>query len=538
MEQGQLTNENLSQGDLTQEELVLLNNLMYIQDADYKINSDITNYKGKTLKKFIEDYSANECEKVDDLPEGLADTTHEEWKAMIEKIKQDDKLMNLKITDTLTDGKGGNAVCLENPDNYDKATAVFRGTGKYEWIDNGMGGYSTMTGQQKEVVDWINGLPYKEITSTGHSKGGNKSMIVAILCPNVVRCVALDGQGFSPEFCEKYIDEINENKDKITLICSQGDYVNGLFTNIAGNTVYTKSDDSYAGRLLSIRWSLIGGLIGIGKEHCPTTLLNFEDGEVFLREISENNQKDPVARLMHDYVVYVNDNARLEDRKYLYAVIMNMLQGKERKVTVGCPSGFKERIKKLSEDWIESLNITENQKDKLKFILEKYLLKEFFLDSIPNNGIERLLRLLVPDNEKKDLNDILAEIRVQGEALQEISENSLIRDFSIATKEKLINHIKDVEGDNPLYFKKWPQWEELGVVKGRLSVDGCHVFIDNYYNYLIDKNDESIKKINEIFEKVYEKDKECSDKLEQICYKIEEIQKSIINITQKFDTGK
>ena len=220
MEQGQLTNEDLLQGDLTQEELVLLNNLMYIQDSKYKLNSDITNYKGKTIEEFIANYSDNDYEKIKDLPHGSADTTHEEWKDMIEKIKKDDKLMNLKITDKLNDDKGGNAVCLEDPNNHDKATVVFRGTGKYEWIDNGIGGYSTMSNQQKEVIDWVNSLPYKQITSSGHSKGGNKSMLVAILCPNVVRCVALDGQGFSPEFYDEYIDEINKNKDKITLICS------------------------------------------------------------------------------------------------------------------------------------------------------------------------------------------------------------------------------------------------------------------------------------------------------------------------------
>ncbi len=554
MEQGQLTDENLSQGDLTQEELVLLNNLMYIQDNKRKIRSDITNYEGKTLKKFIQDYSSNNYEKIDELPEGATDTTHKEWKAMIEKIRQDDKLMNLKITDKLNDDKGGNAVCLEDPNNHDKATVVFRGTGKYEWIDNGIGGYSTMSNQQKEVINWVNSLPYKEITSSGHSKGGNKSMLVAILCPNVVRCVALDGQGFSPEFYDEYIDEINKNKDKITLICSQGDYVNGLFINIAGNTVYTQSDESYSERILShgfkldlSRVFLLVDLIGLGREHCPTTLLDFKDGQVSLRDIAENNQKDPIARLIHEYVVYVNENAKLEDRKYLFSLLMNMLQGEEQKIDValpdctgnraldiilwlinkikdpeiGCPDGFVERMKTLSEDWIESLNMTTAQKDKFHKLMKKYLL---------GYGLS--------DSEIKELNDLLAGIHGQEEVLNGLSASSLKRDFSKAAKEKLINYIKDVEGDNPLYFKKWPQWEALDSVRARLSVEGCHGFIDDYYNYLIDKNNESIKKINDIFERVYETDKEYGDNLRKVCNKLEEVQKSIIKVIERYDTGK
>ena len=529
MEQGQLTNENLSQGDLTQEELILLNNLMYIQDNKRKIRSDITNYKGKTLKKFIQDYSSNNYEKIDELPEGLTDTTHKEWKAMIEKIKQDDKLMNLKITDKLNDSKGGNAVCLEDPNNHDKATVVFRGTGKYEWIDNGIGGYSTMSNQQKEVIDWVNSLPYKEITSSGHSKGGNKSMLVAILCPNVVRCVALDGQGFSPEFYNEYIDEINKNKDKITLICSQGDYVNGLFINIAGNTVYTQSDESYVERLLShplknksAIFFIVKDFLALGREHCPTTLLNFKDGQVSLRDIAENNQKDPVARLMHEYVVYINENAKLEDRKYLFSLLMNMLQGKEQKIHIGgMPDGFGERMKKLSEDWIESLNMTTAEKEKFHKLIKIFL---------SGYGLT--------DSQIQELNNLLAGIHGPEEVIKGIAENATIRDFSIATKEKLINHINDVEGDNPLYFKKWPQWDELDVVKGRLSVDGCHMFIDKYYNYLIDKNDESIKKINEIFEKVYEKDKEYGYNLHEVCNKLQEIQQNVIKITQRYNTSK
>lgn len=545
MEQGQLTCENLYQGDLTQEELALLNNLMYIQDSNDNIKSDITNYKGRIFSDFIEDYCRNNYEKINELPEGAADNTHEQWIAMLDKISKDEQLMNLKITEQMSDDKGGNAICLENPDYPDKATVVFRGTGKYEWIDNGEGGYTVLTEQQKEAINWVNSLPekYTSITSTGHSKGGNKAQIVAILCDRVVRCVAYDGQGVGEEFLSAFAEQINSKKDNITLISSQGDYVNILFFDIAGTKVYTQSDETLMDRIGNsntildnvllkageIPYKLLGlallgyneynGIIDAGREHCPTTVLSFENGEVKLRETAD---QDPSMKVLHDFVMYFTKHAVKEDKIYLFNLCMNLLQGEEQKIDVGdIPNGFKDRFITLLTDWANNLNVTSSQKRKLILLLSKSIASAGFLQKDVN-----------------ELNDILSDIGIQMTDTYSSYLNNTIRDFSKAAQDKLIAFIRDVEGENPLFFKKWPQWDALDGVRSRLSVDGYHNFIDVYYNDLIDKNNESIEKINEIFEKVYDVDKEYGESLDTICNKIQNIQKSIKEITQKFNTQK
>ena len=88
---------------------------------------------------------------------------------------------------------------------------IFRGTNGDlpEWIDNGAGGYSTETIYQQKALSYINGLPFdRDVTVSGHSKGGNLSMYTAIMSDRVGRCVAIDGQGFSEEFAREYTARI------------------------------------------------------------------------------------------------------------------------------------------------------------------------------------------------------------------------------------------------------------------------------------------------------------------------------------------
>lgn len=120
---------------------------------------------------------------------------------------------------------------------------MFRGTsGDIEWHDNGQRGYLSDTDQQKAALKYIESLPYNNITVTGHSKGGNKAQYVTILSDKVVRCLSLDGSGFSKEFIEKYKDRINERADKITSISAEYDCVNILFNSIAGITIHIDTE--------------------------------------------------------------------------------------------------------------------------------------------------------------------------------------------------------------------------------------------------------------------------------------------------------
>ena len=107
-----------------------------------------------------------------------------------------------------------------------------------------MGGYISDTPCQQESLDYIENTlgyyvngnyvgdsqkPYKTLTVSGHSKGGNRAQYVTITSCIVDKCVSFDGQGFSMEFLEKYKDEVLKRSDKIISISCEYDFVNCLF---------------------------------------------------------------------------------------------------------------------------------------------------------------------------------------------------------------------------------------------------------------------------------------------------------------------
>lgn len=115
------------------------------------------------------------------------------------------------------------------------------------------------TESQKEALKYVqdtlgyydNGIyvgdrnkPYRSLTVSGHSKGGNKAQYVAITAGFVDKCVSFDGQGFSMEFLAKYKDAILKRSDIITSIASEFDFVNCLFYSLpipVENRLYLKA---------------------------------------------------------------------------------------------------------------------------------------------------------------------------------------------------------------------------------------------------------------------------------------------------------
>ncbi len=149
-------------------------------------------------------------------------------------------------------------------DRAGQVTAVFRGTGWEEWVDNGQGlaGLPTQnvyyaydssgrtvgeplvrtdfaTGRQAQALNWWNQTAARngwtektDITLSGHSKGGNKAQFVTLFSPLVTRCFSFDGQGFSPEALASFGLELGEKYDlwrrKINNLSAYNDYVNVL----------------------------------------------------------------------------------------------------------------------------------------------------------------------------------------------------------------------------------------------------------------------------------------------------------------------
>lgn len=180
------------------------------------------NEKFKTIEELLapfDDTAISNLEALGNQEVGSACVSGKEWADIIRYIKGNEKLKNLVLTDTMENSKGTTlALCFTETADSSEAIVAFKGTsGGEEWIDNVEGLNVSDTQCQKEALDFIESLGYTDITVTGHSKGGNKAMYVAITSDKVKECVAFDAQGFSQKFLDKYWAEIQKRGGNIII---------------------------------------------------------------------------------------------------------------------------------------------------------------------------------------------------------------------------------------------------------------------------------------------------------------------------------
>ena len=219
---------------LTYEELILLDNLIYLE-WDAKEDEELINIVYNILNN----------EELDELMDNMENCTiklpKSEWVNILDQIKSKPNLRELRIKNIYNYKSGMRFACFVDGEN--NATVVFRGTTTTkEWDDNGKGAYEYDTLEQIDALNYINSLGFNDITVTGHSKGGNKAQYVTVLSSKIMKCISVNGQGFSNEFINKYKEEIHKNKSKIICINSKYDYVNCLFNSIEGECHYIETD--------------------------------------------------------------------------------------------------------------------------------------------------------------------------------------------------------------------------------------------------------------------------------------------------------
>lgn len=211
--------------ELTKEQVLLLNNLMYLSDTEPLKN--IVKSDATTIEDFIGTISIN---KIQDNKDYGSYMTGKDWKNLINAIKSDDQLMNMQIVETHVDngkngGDGISAVFVQ-PETKE-AVVAFRGTSKNEWKDNFTGGGPTdaadgvSTFQQENALEWYQSLDlskYETVTVTGHSKGGNKAKYITVLDNSVDRCLSFDGQGFSDEFIKSIVMKLPGIREKSSIV--------------------------------------------------------------------------------------------------------------------------------------------------------------------------------------------------------------------------------------------------------------------------------------------------------------------------------
>lgn len=287
-------------GQLSTEEVLLLNNLMYMNDKDPFKNME--DYQGKTLGDLVNDIDTGRFNSDVDY---TTFTNGDEWKNIIESVRSDEKLCNTVIESTYDDGKGGRSVLFNNTSD-NEAVVVYRGTGSpSEWKDNFQGGSVTdqpdgvSTSQQESALKWYQSQnldKYDSVTVSGHSKGGNKAKYVTIMDDSVDRCLSFDGQGFSDEFVDKYEGKIAENQHKIHNHNVDGDYVNILLNDV-GDKTYYKGYNYGDGKFL--------------ENHCPNTYMKYdENGNFVLVETSQNQDVQNLDRFLNSYLRSLPENER------------------------------------------------------------------------------------------------------------------------------------------------------------------------------------------------------------------------------------
>ncbi len=226
-----------SKNKLTNNEIYLLEHLTYLGSSvlsnaknDDKLKLNINNYKGQSvrtiLELFTDDDLNNLIEKGDKRLDGWISA--KEWADVISTIKKNDHLCELQLTNTLSNDVGVVALAFEDKkDPSTDAIVAFSGTkGANDWADNGESICLADTKQQIEALNFIESLPYENITVTGHSKGGNKAMYVTILSDKIKHCLSFDGEGFSVEFMDKYACEIAQRAHLINNWSLSKDFVN------------------------------------------------------------------------------------------------------------------------------------------------------------------------------------------------------------------------------------------------------------------------------------------------------------------------
>lgn len=272
---------------LSKEQVLLLNNLMYMPDKEpFK---GIVSSKDMDVAEVISQIDTSALEGDTDYGSYM---TGQDWKNLIGVIQQDEQLMNMKIVETHIDhasNGGGGASALFVDATTNEAVVTFRGTASNEWKDNFTGGGPTnasdgvSTLQQQNALAWYRSLAleqYSTITITGHSKGGNKAKYITIMDDTVDRCLSFDGQGFSDDFISKYKDQIASNQDKIINSNVDSDYVNLLLNDIGKTTFYEGKDYGEGGFL---------------ENHCPNTFFEFVNGRSVRMNVSERDERMAVV---------------------------------------------------------------------------------------------------------------------------------------------------------------------------------------------------------------------------------------------------
>lgn len=282
---------------LSNEQLLMLDTLIYVNK---KYLSD-----GKSVREILL------AMENDDFKCDGASMSSAEWRDFAEKIRNDSGLLEYRIQNFFQDPNSGfrAAAFVDDVDLPSDVNVIFRGTSSdAEWHDNGEGAYKVETYVQRLAALYVRKLPDKfgkELTVSGHSKGGNEAQYVTIVTDRVKRCISYDGQGFSKKFLEEYAPEIKLRAHKITSISNSWDFVNCLLHPIAVERIYLDCEREKIFKM----------------NHKPNIMLD-DTGHLY----PETKERD-FSKLINEFTTYLVDELPDFEAEYIADGVIAILEG-------------------------------------------------------------------------------------------------------------------------------------------------------------------------------------------------------------------
>jgi len=493
----------------TETELLVLNSIIYTSSFTSK-------FHGKDVYKWACEFNLDTI--IDDSLPG--EINKEEFTTILNTIKANKNVYSKMIiidvnTEQVTSKKNQSLRVTNASIQYgDDLIIIYKGTGgPLEWRDNGEGGYSniTDTAQQKKALEYFDSQIYDEkgnimvsgnIYVTGHSKGGNKAQYVGVLRGELINHVySFDGQGFGQAFLIKYKDLIEENRSKITSISNEYDFVNILLFPIAGERKYIKSNTS-----LGSNFDLGAALVHkFGGWHSPYSMFKLDkEGNVVLNErVDQSDLMREIQGLFAHYARYMNE----EDWRFLCYNIMSMMMNGEESLYGDdysiMPDGFVERLVALTKGYTEK-NKGLSFVEALSFLLPMFGLNKSMFISV--------LYAMLPSE----------------------SYAIITRDFSDTTKQNLLSIVEEVD-DEPWYdVTRWDIFYRIDDLLGDMDFPSNQDELSTYYRKIIDMQGVSKKKINQIFEDVYQADNQFANQMDKLNDSIVSINNKLTMVLNKF----
>lgn len=569
---------------LTDSELCLLEQITYISNSLAEkagiSGFSMADKKGRTVGEILACFDETALKQLESENDTVNFTSTKEWAGVIRSLKNS-RMKDLVLDNMMLD-KENTALALSFTEEGkpEEAIVAFKGTsGEDEWKDNVEGFNKTDTACQIAAFNYIESLPYKNITVTGHSKGGNKAMYVAVKSDKVTRCVSFDGQGFSQEFLEKYWAEIQLKSKNITAYSLSTDFVHALMFPIPNaKQVYCRGY----------------GVESAGENHSPNSFFKTNiDGKIILDkngnpvliEVSENGS----INMLHEFTTFVLNNATDSDKKQIVeylgglAMLLFPSSGKaSSEKIINYVFSDQETLALIVAylvKYMDEYDLSTDDIDKLLGMLgfgslnELITLQEFHVfgydvqvnlnlaniityikmqltDDDDDILTKELLKKLWPMIKSKCLSDLhtdvdikkfwedidndVKRIKTSGGRSDVKLKSGVTRDFSIRTYETLIaaiNRIENMGGESVSAWSKYANEEWYSSLMISIAMKG----INSYFQKISETNQTCKTKIDAVFNDVKSADDAAAGKLEKNCENLQYIARRIAAIAARIN---